>query len=57
MRTDTDNTVVIKISCGLLAYVRDVGSKLFHSPLRITHFSDILIHVYGSKDIPTDHPL
>ena len=57
MRTDTDDTVLVKVACSILAHIRNVGSKLLHTALGVTHLSEVLLHVDGSKYIPADHPL
>ena len=53
--THADNTVLVEVFGGFFAYVRNVGSQLFHTTLRLTNFQRVLFDVYGSQKVFAHH--
>ena len=56
MGSDADDTVLVEILRCILADIRNVGGKFLHSAFGVTDFGYIFIDMYGSEDIPADHP-
>ena len=55
MGTYAHDTILVKIFGGIFADVRDIGSEFLHSALGVTHLGEVLVDVYGCKDIPFHH--
>ena len=53
----TDDSTLVKIPCGILADVRDVGCQFLHSALCLAHVERVFVHMHRSEDILTDHTL
>ena len=57
MCADPHDTVLVEVAGRVLTHVRYVGGEFLHSALGFAHLGEVLVHVYGCKDVPTHHLL
>ena len=57
MRTHANDTILVEVFRCVLADVRDVGSELLHTALRLAHFKQLLYHVHRGVHIFTHDTL
>ena len=55
--SDADDTALVEVLGGILAYVRDVGCELLHASLGLAHVERVFIDMHRGEYIVADHAL